>query len=119
MTPEEREAVLENEKRKFARMKVLAALVLIPLVLGFLLMRVQISNERVAGVMDSVAVKHKATGTESRANVVLDRGDTVEVLLPITIPFAKGGRLEITESTSIFGVKRYSYPRLMAGSSSQ
>jgi len=114
MTPEERESILANEKRKFDRLKVRAALVLVPLVLGFLLMRIQISNERVAGVMDSVSVKHKATGTQSRARVVLDRGDTVEVLLPVAVPFIKGGRLEMTESTSLFGSKRYTYPRLSA-----
>ncbi len=113
MTPEEREAILEREKRKFRQLKVVVAAVLIPLVVGYLLLRVQVSSQQLTGVMESVSVKHKPTGTEVLAQVKLERGDMAEVLLPQTIQFEEGRKLQVTESTSILGKRTYIYPRAL------
>lgn len=119
MTPEERDAILAAEKQKFAKMKVLVAAILIPLVIFYLLTRINFDNQRVTGTMESATVEHKATGTKTLARVALDRGDAIEVLLPVAIPFDEGKRLEVTESRSLFGSKRYSYPRALGGQTNQ
>ena len=108
-----RQRINEREAANYRRIKKLVAIVLIPLVAFFLLTRIQVSNTPVHGVIEAVDVKHTPTGTKIRAQVMLDRGDLVEVQLTRDTVITKGTKLKLVETKTLLGKSVYHYPRML------
>ena len=93
--------ILDAQAARMRTLRRVLTVVLIPAVLGYLLLKVQLSTEPVTGTMTNVQVEHLASGTKTTAILTLDSGGTATVLLPRTIKYEAGKRLTVVQLSLI------------------